>query len=129
MTEYERKFIVNPFLKENCETESKRWYNLFDKPFELLQRFNYELHYLLGWIKNLEKDQSTKDALEDHLIIAIYTFSDIDFLKKIANLLISCGKAIRQRLLTIFVGCKRKLVMLFHTTESISQSYNSTRMS
>lgn len=93
MTEYERKFIVNPFLKENCETESKRWYNLFDKPFELLQRFNYELHYLLGWIKNLEKDQSTKDALEDHLIIAIYTFSDIDFLKKIANLLISCGKS------------------------------------
>ena len=93
MTEYERKFIVNPFLKENCETESKRWYNLFDKPFELLQRFNYELHYLLGWIKNLEKDQSTKDALEDRLIIANYTFSDIDFLKKIANLLISCGKS------------------------------------
>lgn len=82
MTEYERKFIVNPFLKENCETERKRWYNLFDKPVELLQRFNYELHYLLGWIKNLEKDQSTKDALEDHLIIAIYIFSDIDFLKK-----------------------------------------------
>ena len=93
MTEYERKFIVNPFLKENCETERKRWYNLFDKPVELLQRFNYELHYLLGWIKNLEKDQSTKDALEDHLIIAIYTFSDIYFLKKIANLLISCGKS------------------------------------
>ena len=93
MTEYERKFIVNPFLKENCETERKRWYNLFDKPVELLQRFNYELHYLLGWIKNLEKDQSTKDALEDHLIIAIYIFSDIDFLKKIANLLISCEKS------------------------------------
>ena len=83
MTEYERKFIVNPFLKENCETERKRWYNLFDKPVELLQRFNYELHYLLSWIKNLEKDQSTKDALEDSLIIANYTFSDIDFLKKL----------------------------------------------
>lgn len=83
MTEYERKFIVNPFLKENCETERKRWYNLFDKPVELLQRFNYELHYLLGWIKNLEKDQSTKDALEDRLIIANYTFSDIDFHAKL----------------------------------------------
>lgn len=40
MTEYERKFIVNPFLKENCETERKRWYNLFDKPVELLQSLN-----------------------------------------------------------------------------------------
>lgn len=82
MTEYERKFIVNPFLKENCETERKRWYNLFDKPVELLQRFNYELHYLLGWIKNLEKDQSTKDALEDHLIIAIYIFFRYRFSEK-----------------------------------------------
>lgn len=32
MTEYERKFIVNPFLKENCETERKRWYNLLINP-------------------------------------------------------------------------------------------------
>lgn len=93
MTEYERKFIVNPFLKEDCETERKRWYNLFEEPFELFQRFNFELHYLLGSIKGIEKDQSTKDALEDRLIIAKYTFSDIDFLKKIANLLISCGKS------------------------------------
>ena len=93
MTEYERKFIVNPFLKEDCETERKRWYNLFEEPFELFQRFNFELHYLLGSIKGIEKDQSTKDALEDRLIIANYTFSDIDFLKKIANLLISCGKS------------------------------------
>lgn len=93
MTEYERKFIVNPFLKENCKTERKRWYNLFEEPFELFQRFNFELHDLLGWIKGIEKDQSTKDALEDRLIIANYTFSDTDFLKKIANLLISCGKS------------------------------------
>ena len=93
MTEYERKFIVNPFLKEDCETERKRWYNLFEEPFELFQRFNFELHYLLGSIKGIEKDQSTKDALEDRLIIANYTFSDIDFLKKIANQLISCGKS------------------------------------
>ena len=48
MTEYERKFIVNPFLKENCETERKRWYNLFDKHVELLQRFNYELQISCG---------------------------------------------------------------------------------
>lgn len=123
MTEYERKFIVNPFLKEDCETERKRWYNLFEEPFELFQRFNFELHYLLGSIKGIEKDQSTKDALEDRLIIANYTFSDIDFLKKIANLLIVAEKVIPQRLLTMFVGCERKLAMQFHTTESIFQLY------
>ena len=36
MTEYERKFIVNPFLKENCETERKRWYNLCKHPTPIL---------------------------------------------------------------------------------------------
>lgn len=92
MTEYERKFIVNPFLKENCETESKRWYNLFDKPFELLQRFNYELHYLLGWIKILKrpinKRCSRRPLNYSYLYFFRYRFSE-----KIANLLISCGKS------------------------------------
>lgn len=37
MTEYERKFIVNPFLKEDCETERKRWYNLFDNSSLIIQ--------------------------------------------------------------------------------------------
>ena len=93
MTEYERKFIVNPFLKENCKTEREQWYKLFKNPFIFLQNFYHELVFLLDWIKRLENDQSSKDALEDRLIIANYTFSDIDFLKKIANLLISCGKS------------------------------------
>lgn len=77
MTEYERKFIVNPFLKENCKTEREQWYKLFKNPFIFLQNFYHELVFLLDWIKRLENDQSSKDALEDRLIIANYTFSDI----------------------------------------------------
>ena len=74
---------------------SRRFIHLIEHSINLRREDNITSRkiYLLGWIKNLEKDQSTKDALEDHLIIAIYIFSDIDFLKKIANLLISCEKS------------------------------------
>lgn len=99
MTEYERKFIVNPFLKENCKTEREQWYKLFKNPFIFMQNFYHELNFLLDWIKRLENDQSSKDALEDRLIIANYTFSDIEFMEKLATMLVRWGKLNSQRLL------------------------------